>query len=131
MEDLEFLCKSSLDMAKETEDKVLDEATLRKGIEHCIFNPKYGCFYIAQDGVGVPLGMLMNTYECSVQVGGQIVWIQSVFVLQQARRQGVFRALYNKVVEDAKANPKTVCVRLYVDTTNESAKSTYKALGMA
>ena len=76
------------------------------------------------------VGTLQLTYEFSVQVGGQITWIQSVYVIPEARRQGVFRALYNSVVADAKKDPNVVCVRLYVETENEQAKATYSSLGM-
>lgn len=72
----------------------------------------------------------MLTYEMSIEVGGQIHWIQSVYVVPEARKQGVFRALYNQVCSVAKADPVVKCVRLYVETENTNAQKVYSALGM-
>ena len=49
----------------------------------------------------------------------------------EARRKGVFRALYTRVVETAKADPLVKCVRLYVELDNNTAQSTYERLGMS
>ena len=51
--------------------------------------------------------------------------------MPDARKKGVFRSLYNTVVEAAKANPEVKCVRLYVEKENVSAQSVYEKLGMA
>ena len=73
----------------------------------------------------------MLTYEMSAVFGGLIHWIQSVFVVPEGRKKGVFRALYNTVVERAKANPDVKCVRLYVETENLKAQAVYEKLGMS
>ena len=64
-------------------------------------------------------------------LGGQINWIQSVYVEAHARKKGVFRALYSKIVEDAKQVPDVKCVRLYVEKENETAINVYEKLGMS
>jgi GNAT superfamily N-acetyltransferase len=63
----------------------------------------------------------MLTYEVSVAMGGMIHWIQSVFVVQEARRIGVFRSLYNHVIAQAKLDQFVKCVRLYCETENFKA----------
>ena len=40
------------------------------------------------------IGTTMLTYEMSVAFGGLIHWIQSVFVVPEARRKGVFRKIF-------------------------------------
>ena len=50
--------------------------------------------------------------------------------MAEARKKGVFRALYSKIVEDAKLNEAVKCVRLYVETENHTAMSVYGKLGM-
>ena len=130
LSDTDFLLHSAVTMAHETEGKVLDQIVVRKGIEDCIGLPKLGCYYVVENEEGKCVGTLGLTYEVSLQVGGQITWIQSVYVVPEARRLGVFRAMYNHVVAEAKADPQVVCVRLYVETENEKAKAVYSAMGM-
>jgi ribosomal protein S18 acetylase RimI-like enzyme len=76
------------------------------------------------------VGTLMITYEVSVQIGGMIHWIQSVYVPAQARRKGVYKSLYKHVCEQAKLDQFVKCVRLYVETENFGAQKTYEAMGM-
>ena len=56
--------------------------------------------------------------------------IQSVFVDHKYRKNGVFRALFSKVIEQAKADPLNKEVRLYVEKENDTAISVYEKLGM-
>ena len=44
--------------------------------------------------------------------------------------QGVFRALYEHVHTQAKADPGVVGIRLYVEAENHAAQQTYQSLGM-
>ncbi len=53
-----------------------------------------------------------------------------MFVVPSARKQGVFRALYTHICNQARADPLVKCVRLYVETGNLAAQAVYKALGM-
>ncbi len=72
----------------------------------------------------------MITYEMSVAEGGQIHWIQSVYVVAEARNQGVFRTIFDSIVQEAKKDPLVKGVRLYVDHDNETAMAVYSKLGM-
>ena len=56
--------------------------------------------------------------------------IQSVYVEKEYRKKGVFRALYETVIENAKKDPMTKGVRLYVEHNNETAMAVYEKLGM-
>ena len=93
-QDTDFIVHSAVTMANETEGKNLDSKIVRTGILDCIRNPKLGCYFVAYVDEQTLLGTLMLTYEVSVQIGGLIHWIQSVYVVPEARRQGVFRAMY-------------------------------------
>lgn len=127
--DLDFLVHCALTMAHETENKTLDETIVRPGIMHCLEDETLGCYYVClKDGKSV--GVTMLTYEMSVEVGGQIHWIQSVYVSPDARKQGVFRSLYEHICAIAKEDPLVKCVRLYVETENVNAQKVYEALGM-
>jgi ribosomal protein S18 acetylase RimI-like enzyme len=56
-------------------------------------------------------------------------WIQSVHVVTEARRHGVFRALYAFIRREAQAAG-AGGLRLYVDNTNTRAQAVYAAVGM-
>jgi ribosomal protein S18 acetylase RimI-like enzyme len=72
----------------------------------------------------------MITCEWSDWRNGVFWWIQSVYVVPQARRTGVFRALFHHVERLAREDG-TVCgIRLYVAGDNERAQATYRRCGL-
>lgn len=115
-------------MARETEDKPLDLATLEAGVNGLFADPERG-FYLIAERDGQSLGGLLVTFEWSDWRNGMFWWIQSVFVTPDARRQGVFRALYAEVEARARENS-AVGLRLYVELENTRAQATYETLGM-
>src|SRR4249919_2744237 len=116
-------------MALETEDKALDAAVLVRGIQRCFDDPNKGRYFIAEHD-GRPVGTLMLTWEWSDWRDGWWWWIQSVFVDNEFRRRGVYRALYAHVLALAEADPEVRGIRLYVEHENASARRTYEFLGM-
>ena len=126
---VDFACKLAFD----TENKTLDRAIVKRATETCIKNPALGCYFLAwdeNDAEKKSVGTTMLTYEMSASVGGMIHMIQSVYVNADARRKGIFRALYSGVVEKAKQDPLVKCVRLYVELENFTAQAVYEKLGM-
>lgn len=115
-------------MAMETESKTLDEAIVKIAVEAAINDPGKG-FYLMAEIEGEVAGSLMVTYEWSDWRNKNIWWIQSVFVRESHRRKGVYKALYAKVVELAKAHSVKI-IRLYVEHENTKAQATYESLGM-
>ena len=79
---------------------------------------------------GRVVGQLMITYEWSDWRNGVFWWIQSVYVLPEARRLGVFSELYAHLERLAKATPGVCGLRLYVEHANERAQATYRRCGM-
>ena len=75
------------------------------------------------------VGQLLITYEWSDWRNRQVWWIQSVHVAPEARRLGVFRALYAHLRREAQAAG-AGGLRLYVDETNGRAQAVYASLGM-
>ncbi|WP_199098343.1 GNAT family N-acetyltransferase [Dyella sp. ASV21] len=115
-------------MAWETEAKALDPAVLARGVAAVFDEPRRG-FYLLAERNGEPCGCLLVTYEWSDWRAGDFWWVQSVYVVEAARREGVFRRLYEDVQQRAlKAG--AVGLRLYVETENERAQRTYAGLGM-
>lgn len=128
-DDIRLLASWAQAMARETENKHLDPATVEAGVRGIFENPTRGAYFIAERD-GQPVGTLMLTYEWSDWRNGDWWWIQSVYVPPEHRRQGVFRALYQHVWELARATPGVCGLRLYVERHNEGAQRTYESLGM-
>lgn len=126
--DIPFLVDCNAAMALETEHKTLDREVLTRGTKAIFDDPRRG-FYLVAEHDGEPAGCLLITYEWSDWRNGNWWWFQSVYVTPNARRHGVFRALYADVEQRARAAG-AVGLRLYVERDNTRAQSTYASLGM-
>jgi GNAT superfamily N-acetyltransferase len=127
--DAPVLVEYNREMALETEGKVLDPAVLTAGVAAVLADPHKGAYFVAElDGAVV--GQLSVTTEWSDWRNGWLWWIQSVYVRADARRRGVFRALYEHVYQAAREDPQVIGLRLYVERDNRSAQETYLRLGM-
>lgn len=127
--DVETIAAFNEAIARETEGKTLDPATIRAGVGGLFARPDLGFYLVAEDG-GRIVGQLMITYEWSDWRNGVFWWIQSVYVRPEFRGKGVYRALHAHVKTMAK-NAGGVCgFRLYVEKENAAAQATYKRLGM-
>ncbi len=126
--DIPFLVSNNLAMAKETENKLLDEKILTRGVRAFFEDDRYGFYCVAEIG-GQPAGQLMITYEWSDWRNGVFWWIQSVYIPPAFRRKGVYSELYQFILAAAKTD-RACGIRLYVDKDNLQAKKTYKHCGM-
>lgn len=127
--DIPFLVECNAAMALETEHKVLDRDVLTRGTSAVFAESRRGFYRVAERG-SVAVGSLLVTYEWSDWRNGDWWWIQSVYVIPEARRSGVFSALYAEIERLARAASGVVGLRLYVEDGNASAKATYASLGM-
>ncbi len=128
--DLEFLVDGNARMAWETEQRELDRALLEEGVAAVLADPRKGRYWIADDGDG-PVGQLMVTDEWSDWRCGFFWWIQSVYVVPEARARGVFSRLYRHVLDAARRDPEVCGLRLYVEHGNDAAQAIYRHLGMS
>jgi GNAT superfamily N-acetyltransferase len=126
--DIPSLVDWNLAMARETEGRELDRDVLARGVAAVFDDPRRG-FYLIGERDGVAVGGLLVTHEWSDWRNGAFFWIQSVYVTAQARRGGVFRALYADVERRARTAG-AIGIRLYVEIENERAQQTYAGLGM-
>lgn len=116
-------------MAQETEGKDLAPNRITPGVQAALEDAAKAAYYIATLD-GQPVGQAMVTREWSDWRNGWLWWFQSVYVLPECRRRGVFRALYEYVRQEAQANGEVRGLRLYVARSNRAAIATYQALGM-
>ena len=127
--DLATLVDYQLAMARESEDKGLDETTLRSGVHYLLGAPAEGLYLLAERD-GRSAGSLMLTFEWSEWRNGRFWWIQSVYVPPEHRRTGVYSALHAAARERARQDPQACGLRLYVERDNSGAIATYQRIGM-
>jgi len=128
-EDAEVIADFNARLAADTEDLVLDRARLLAGVRAVLADPAKG-FYAMAERAGATVGQLLVTREWSDWRNGDFWWIQSVFVVPEARGAGVFRSLYEHVDRLARERGDVCGLRLYVERHNERAQRTYARLGM-
>ena len=116
-------------LAEETEDKTLDPARILPGTSALLRDPGKGRYWLAECGDEC-LGQIGVTYEWSDWRNGRWWWIQSVYVVADYRRHGVFSRLYKHVESLARADPESCGLRLYVERRNTRAQDTYRSMGM-
>jgi GNAT superfamily N-acetyltransferase len=117
-------------LAWESEHKALDGSTLAAGVAAVLADPARGSYYVALEDDEV-VGQLLITTEWSDWRNGWFWWIQSVYVREDARRRGVFRALHEHVASLARGRGDVIGLRLYVEQENHRARATYDRLGLA
>ena len=128
--DIPTIVAFNISMASETEDKGLNPTTLQQGVSEVLRNPQKGFYLLAVLSETV-VGQLMITYEWSDWRNGYFWWIQSVYVNQDHRKRGVYKALNEEVLNLARLNGGICGIRLYVDKDNTDAQQVYRNLGMS
>src|SRR3954466_5387696 len=120
-DDLDRLVAGNVALAEETEGVRLDAGTLRHGILALLDSRAPGRYWVAELN-GRFVGQLLITFEWSDWRNHMVWWLQSVYVVPEARRRGILRALYDLARSEAVA-ARIGGLRLYVDTTNTRAQA--------
>jgi len=128
--DAPVICEYNRRLAQESEGKTLEPAIVAKGVAAVLSDAAKGRYFVAEEHQEV-VGQIMIAREWSDWRNAWMWWIESVYVRQDSRRQGVFRALYEHVYRTARADPTVVGLRLYVEKNNQAAQQTYLSLGMS
>ena len=129
VDDAEAIIQFNKSMALETESLILDDDIISKGVRHILSNPN-SAFYIVAELNNKIIASLMITTEWSDWRNGFFWWIQSVYVVSEFRRKGIYKKLYNFVKELSESKEDVIGFRLYVELNNIIAINTYKSLGM-
>ncbi len=128
-QDTPAIVEFQIKMALETENIELDKPTVEKGV-HAVFSDlSKGNYYVAEKG-GQVVGSLLTTFEWSDWRNGTVLWIQSVFVLAEFRKQGVYKKLYKHVKGLVENDPNLKGIRLYAEKANAVAHKVYEKMGM-
>jgi len=127
--DTEALIAFNQAMALETEGKRLDAEILSAGVRAVFADEKKG-FYVVAESAGVIVGGLMVTFEWSDWRNAWFWWIQSVYILPDARGQHIYTRLYDFVKEKALEQGNVCGFRLYVEKENLHAQKVYEKVGM-
>lgn len=126
--DIESIVQFQANMALESEGIVLDIEKVTKGVTAAMSDDSKGIYWIAKAD-GRAIGSLMLTREWSDWNNEWYWWIQSVYVMPEYRKRGVYKAMY-ATLKDAAKKSNVSQIRLYVDRTNHSAQEAYLRLGM-
>ena len=129
LSDAPFITKANASLAVETGGRRLSRARLAAGVKALLRDKSKGAYFIVEVG-GEFAGQLLITREWSDWRNGHFWWIQSVYVLEQFRGAGIFRALFNHVHALATAQPDVCGLRLYMEAHNARARQAYEKLGL-
>ena len=126
--DAEVIIDFQLKMAWETEQLALVPEVVIKGVNAVFSDTSRGQYWVAEDRGNVVASLLI-TNEWSDWRNCEVWWFQSVYVLPEWRRKGIFKSMYLQIMMEAEKQG-VAGLRLYVETNNSGAQNTYKALGM-
>ena len=123
------IARFNTNIAQETENLALKQEIVESGVIKLLNNPELG-FYLVAESDSQIVGSLMITTEWSDWRCGQFWWIQSVYVLSDFRRTGLYGRLYSRVKELAESDENVCGFRLYVEKDNIIAQEAYRKYGM-
>jgi GNAT superfamily N-acetyltransferase len=129
LSDLENIVELQVRMARETEGLELDKTVVSRGVHGIFQQPTRGTYWIAEEK-GTIVGVLLAIPEWSDWRNATVLWIHSLYVIPEARGQGVFKKLYLNLKKQVEQSPELAGLRLYVDRQNKSAQEVYEKLGM-
>ncbi|HBE43114.1 MAG TPA: GNAT family N-acetyltransferase [Bacteroidales bacterium] len=128
-EDALYIIEFQIKMAWETEKISLDRDTVTRGVNAVFSDPHKGEYYVTETD-GRIVASLLITFEWSDWRNCNVWWFQSVYVMPEYRRKGIFRKMYTHI-RDKATGLDIAGLRLYVETANKRAMKTYESLGMS
>ena len=129
LSDSERIVELQMQMAQETEGLELDKTVVRKGVRGVFQEPARGTYWVAEEKDKV-LAVLLAIPEWSDWRNATVLWIHSLYVIPEARGQGVFKKLYLNLKKQVEQSTELAGLRLYVDKQNKPAQEVYETLGM-
>lgn len=127
-QDINSIALFNSQLAEETEGKLLDPETIQSGVATGLRHFPEVQYFVAESADSV-VGQLMFTREWSDWRNGWMLWLQSVYVQLDFRKQGVFRELLDFALQTVSVDQPSVGVRLYAERDNHAAIAIYEHLG--
>lgn len=127
--DTESLVNFNQAMALETENKILSNEILHKGVTAVFDGENKGFYVVAEENKQI-IGGLLITKEWSDWRNKWFWWIQSVYILPEARGRKIYNLLYDFVKTEAIIKGDVCGFRLYVEKENVNAQKVYEKRGM-
>jgi ribosomal protein S18 acetylase RimI-like enzyme len=127
-DDSEAIIDFQQKMAWETEQMTLVPEIINKGVNAVFADSTRGQYWVAEENRKIVASLLI-TYEWSDWRNSNVWWFQSVYVLPEFRRKGIFKSMYQLIKNEA-GKIHIAGLRLYVETNNTRAQETYESLGM-
>jgi len=129
LSDAAVVAEFNLRLAEETEGIRLVPNRVAEGVAAILADASKGLYYLAEVD-GQVIGQVMITYEWSDWRNGNLWWLQSVYVREDFRRRGIFRALFQHLQKLARSRRDVCGLRLYMHSENVRARNSYQQLGM-
>jgi len=126
---ISLIADFQIKMAWESEEYQLDKAKINNGVKAVFDDKNKGQYFVAYDDKTI-IGSLLITNEWSDWRNAWVWWIQSVYVLPEYRRKGIFSSMYQYIKSKVEQDEHIAGLRLYVEKDNLKAISTYKKIGM-
>lgn len=104
-----------------------DPERVGRGIDCALAPGSSAWLWLAQRGTE-PVAIFLANQIASVELGGLALWVEELYVVPDARRTGVARALLARVIEEARRRG-VRAVELEVVPTQAAASALYQALG--
>ncbi len=127
-EDLATIVRFNVSLVQEARGKELDPTTLQKGVQ-AVLKDSYRGFYTVAEMDDQVVAAVLVTFEWSDFSNAWFWWLQDVYVEPNHRQQGIFRALY-QYLKDQATRSNACGLRLYVYQGNVKAQAVYEKLGM-
>jgi ribosomal protein S18 acetylase RimI-like enzyme len=127
--DLPLIAEFQVAMAKETENLQLDLDTVQWGVNKIFYDKSAGKYIVAEKDNKI-IASLLTLYEWSDWRNGQVIWIHSVYVHPDNRKEGVYKSMYDHLKNIVEKSDNFKGLRLYVEKSNTTARKVYESLGM-
>ncbi len=126
--DIPFIIESQIKMAFETEGMTLSRDTVTKGVTALFRDPTKGKYWVAAREQAI--ACVLTIPEWSDWRNRTVLWIHSLYVHPEFRKQGVFTEIYQFLKMKVEKSEDWFGLRLYVDKRNTLAQKAYIQAGM-
>jgi len=104
-----------------------DPEGVARGID-CVLAPHSPAWLWLAEREGRPVAVFLANQIASVERGGLVLWVEELYVVPEARRSGIARALLAQVTEEARRRG-VRAIELEVVPTQAAALALYRASG--